>query len=125
MKIKYLLLFALVLSIASCKKSTFNLTERTELKDQALVKIGLFSMYTITTPVLIYNNGERISSAIASPYPFPGGGFNTGGNSNGDYFSIKPGDNKFELYTTNTGTINLISKLLETMQNVDANKKYT
>lgn len=125
MKIKYLVFFAVIISLSSCKKNTFNLTERAELNDQALVKIGLFNMYTVSTPVLIYNNGQRISSAIASPYPFPGGGFNTGGNSNGDYFATRPGDNRLELYTTNTGTINLISKLLETTQNLEANKKYT
>lgn len=123
MKIKYLLLCAIVL--AACKKNTFKATEREGVETKALVKIGLFNMYTLATPVLIYNNGERISSAITSPYPFPGGGFNTGGNSNGDYFAVTPGDNKFELYTTNTGTTNLISKLLETVQNVEANKRYT
>ena len=108
-----------------CTKNTFNVTEREGVETKALVKIGLFNMYAVNTPVLIYNNGQRISSAITSPYPFPGGGFNTGGNSNGDYFAVNPGDNKFELFTTNAGTINLISKLLETVQNVEANKRYT
>ena len=125
MKINYLILLSIIILAGGCKKNSFNVTERQGVETKALVKIGLFNMYTVATPVLIYNNGERISSAITSPYPFPGGGFNTGGNSNGDYFAVNPGDNKFEIFTTNTGTINLITKLLETVQNVEANKRYT
>ena len=125
MKRNYLYFFALLLTLGACKKNTYNITDRQGVEEKALVKIGLFNMTIATTNVLIYNNGVRISGAIASPYPYPGGGFNTSGNSNGDYFAATPGDNKFELFTTNFGTTNLISKIFETTQKLEAKKRYT
>jgi hypothetical protein len=126
MKRNYLyliLIFAVV--FAACKKNTFFITDKQPVDGKALVKVGIFNMTTVATPLLIYNNDVKISGAITSPYPFPGGGFNTGGNSNGDYFAVDPGANKFTLYTVNQGTLNLVSKFFETTQNLEANKKYT
>ncbi|RZK45642.1 MAG: hypothetical protein EOO94_04030 [Pedobacter sp.] len=125
MKQKYLYLFALVALLAACEKNTYNITDRQGVNGKTQVKIGLFNMTSVATNLLIYNNGERISGAIAAPYPFPGGGFNTGGNSNGDYFALNAGVNKFEFYTTNPGTANIISKFFETTQTLDADKRYT
>lgn len=125
MKRNCLFLFACILSICACEKNSFNITERLGVDGKALVKIGLFNMTSASTNLLIFNNGERISGPVASPYPYPGGGFNTGGNSNGDYFAVKPGANKFELFTTNPGTANVIAKFFETSQTLEANKKYT
>ena len=126
MKRNYLYLFAfLLIVVAACKKNTYNLTDRQGVDGKALVKLGLFNMTTVATNVLIYNNGERISGAIASPYPYPGGGYNTGGSSNGDYFAVTPGENHFELYTTNPNTANLITKIFETSQSVEANNRFT
>ena len=125
MKRNYLYLFAILILFGACKKNSFKVTDKEPVDGTALVKIGLFNMTAAALPLLIYNNGERISGAITSPYPYPGGGFNTGGSSNGDYFALKPGANKFELYTTNAGTSNIISKFFETTQTLEANKKYT
>lgn len=125
MKINYLYLFAAILLFTACKKNAYNITDRQTVDGKSLVKIGLFNMTIATTNLLIYNNGDRISGAVASPYPYPGGGFNTSGNSNGDYFAVNPGNNKFELFTTNPGTANIITKFFETTQNLEANKKYT
>lgn len=115
----------MMIFLSSCKKNGYSITDRSDIEGKSLVKLGLFSMRPVATNILIYNNGERISAPIAAPYPYPGGGFNTGGNSNGDYFALEPGENKFELFTTNTGTANLIAKLFETSQTLEANKRYT
>ena len=129
MKRKYVFLFiSVLLTMAACKKNTFNVTDPQGVDGKALVKIGLFNMTAVSTPLLIFANGQRISGAVASPYPYPGGGFNTPSlnpTNNGDYFALTPGDNKFEFYTTNFGTANIISKFFETTQNFEANKKYT
>ena len=127
MKSKFIYLFmVLLIMVAACKKNTFNVTDPQSVDGKALVKIGLFNMTTTSTPLLIFANGQRISGALSSPNAFPGGGFNAPSQvSNGDYFAVAPGDNKLEFYTTNFGTANIISKIFETTQNLEANKKYT
>lgn len=125
MKSKYLVLIAAVLLFNSCKKNGFKVTDQVGTEGKALVKLGLFHMTTLATPLVVYNNGNRMSGAIASPYPFPGGGYNTGGGTGGDYLTLEPGVNKFELFTVFTGTLNNSSKFFETTQTVEANKKYT
>ncbi len=121
----YLYFLALLIVIAGCKKNSYKITDQQNTEGKALVKIGLFNMFTVATPMVIYNNGQKISGAISSAYPFPGGGYNTQGSSNGDYFALTPGANTFELYVVNNGTLNVISKFLETTQNLEPNKKYT
>ncbi len=125
MKKNYLYFFASLLLLAGCEKNTFNITDRQGIEGKSMVKIGLFSMTPVAQNVLIYNNGVRISGVLAAPYPYPGGGFNTGGNSNGDYFAATPGPNKFELYTTNPGTANIITKVFETTQTLEVNNRQT
>ena len=125
MKKNALYFFASLLLLAGCEKNTYNITDRQGVEGKSLVKIGLFSMTTVATNVLIHNNGVRISGVLAAPYPYPGGGFNTGGNSNGDYFAVNPGSNKFELFTTNPGTANTIAKVFETTQSLEVNKRQT
>lgn len=125
MKKYYVYLFALLLMTAACEKNEYQITDRQGVEGKSLVKLGMFNMTAVSTNLLIYNNGERISGAIAAPYPYPGGGYNTGGSSNGDYFAMNPGANKFEFYTTNPGTANIITKVFETTQTFDADKRYT
>lgn len=118
-------ILAIIILLGSCEKNTFRATERTGIEGKSLLKVGLFTMNTVPVSQLIYLNGARSSSLIASPYPYPGGGFNTGGGSGGDYFSLNPGVNTIELYTTNPGTANTISKIFETSQTLEVNQKYT
>jgi hypothetical protein len=117
-----------MLLLSACKKNTFGTTKQESTENKALVKLALFNAPTVAPTLLVYNNGERISGALPltpNGYPFPGGGFNTAGSSNGDYLALNPGSNKFEFYTTNPGTANIITKFFETTQTFDANKKYT
>lgn len=125
MKKYCLYFFAAVLMLTSCKKNSFNVTDRNGVEGKALVKLGIFNMTIASTNILIFNNGQRISGVLAAPYPYPGGGFNTGGSSNGDYFAATPGANNYQYWTTNPGTGNIISKFFETTQTLETNKKYT
>jgi hypothetical protein len=123
--IYYFIIFIFFGSIIGCEKNGFKTTDQQSTDGKTLVKIGLFHMTTVATPLVIVNNGQRLSSAISSPFPFPGGGYNTGGSSNGDYLALTPGSNKFELYTVVPGTLNFLSKFFETTQTLEAGKKYT
>ncbi len=71
---------------------------------QAKVKINYSSAYAANPTVQLKINDQRVSSNIQYAYPFPGGGLNTQGGSQPDYFSMKPGDNKFSLSIPKVGT---------------------
>ncbi|MCH5683436.1 hypothetical protein LWM68_03570 [Niabella sp. W65] len=60
------------------QKNTFSTTDRFSPDGKALIKFGLFSMYPASTPLTIYQNDVKFSASVASPYGYPGGGFNTG-----------------------------------------------
>ncbi|MGN7783286.1 DUF4397 domain-containing protein [Niabella sp. 22666] len=114
-----------LIQISGCKKNTYSETERTSPDGKALIKFGLFSMYPASTPLTIYRNDIKLSAAIASPYGYPGGGFNTGGNSYADYLAIDPGSIKFDIATVYPN-INFIQRqIFDTTYNLGADKKYT
>lgn len=126
MRKKHLYLFAILLIAFSCKKNTFRVADRSGSEGKALVKIGLFSMTASPRTLLIFNNGVRVSGPITTPTAYPGSGLNSSGpTATGDYFAVTPGANKYEMYTTNPGTANVVQKVMETTQTLDANKKYT
>jgi hypothetical protein len=125
MKKNALYFFAALLFLAGCEKNSYNITDRQGIEGKSMVKVGLFSMTPVANNVLIYVNGERISGVLAAPYPYPGGGFNTGGSSNGDYFALNPGPNRFQLYTTNPGTANTIAKIFDTTLTLAVNNRQT
>lgn len=119
------MLAAGVITLSACEKNTFRTTERSFEEGKAQIKLGLFNAPTAATSVLAYLNGDRVSSALLLPYPFPGGGFNTGGSSNGDYLAVDAGANKLQLYTTNPGTANIVKEFMTANLTFEANKKYT
>ncbi len=126
MKNNYLYLFAIILVLGSCEKNTYRVSDRTGIEGKALIKVGLFNMTQTARSLLIYNNGVLVSGPVTPPYPYPGSGLNTNGSTaTGDYFAVNPGANKYEAFTFNPGTSNTISKVLETTQTLEANKKYT
>jgi len=115
----------LCLAFAGCKKNTFSTTERTSPEGKALVKFGLFSMYPTSTSLRIFQNNIKLSSSIASPYGFPGGGFNTGGNSYADYLAIDPGSVRFDIATVYPNVNYILSNVYNTTYDLSGNKKYT
>lgn len=114
-----------LVQISACKKNTYTETERTSPDGKALIKFGLFSMYTVSTPLTIYRNDIKLSAAIASPYGYPGGGFNTGGNSYADYLGIDPGSIKFDIASVYPNTNYVQRQIFDTTYSLAADKKYT
>lgn len=119
------IVLATVAAMSGCKKNSFASSQREYPAGKSFLKLGLFQANTVIPNLLIYINGERVSGPIAPPYPYPGGGFNTGGLSNGDYFEVPAGSTKIELYIPNPGTAIPASKYFETTQTLEADKKTT
>ena len=115
----------ILLTMYSCEKNTFAVSERTKPSGVALVKIGYFSATNVNTPVLGYINNVRVTNVLAQPISFPGGGLNMGGSSNADYLQVSPGSNIFDFYVPVPGTAVPTSKYFSTTQTFDADKKYT
>jgi hypothetical protein len=121
-------IFAAILVVAfaaGCKKNSFFVTERTLPEGNALVKIALFSTSISTVNVLISVNGDRVSN----PQPnfnaaFPGGGFNTNGNTYSDFLIVTPGQMTVSLDVPNIGTPVVNYNYYEGSAAVEANKRY-
>ncbi|MBK7433865.1 MAG: DUF4397 domain-containing protein [Chitinophagaceae bacterium] len=111
--------------VLGCKKNSFKVTERTNSEGSAQVKLGYFSAYSVLPNTILYINDKPVSNTLVAPIGFPGGGFNTGGSSNGDYLWVTPGSNKIQGFTPIPGTGNLMTKLFEFTQTFDANSSYT
>lgn len=96
-------LIAVVLT--ACKKNSFYVTDRTDPAGMARVKMALFSTTATTTNVLISLNNERVSNIQPNfNAAYPGGGFNTNGNTYSDFLVVAPGEAKIDLDVPNTGT---------------------
>lgn len=127
---KYKILFSLTIISAGlvfwgCKKNSFFVTERTTSAGSAQVKLGYFSAYTVLPNTILYINDQPVSNTLTAPIGFPGGGFNTGGSSNGDYLWVTPGTVKIQGYTPIPGTGNLMTKLFEFTETFSADNAYT
>ena len=94
----------LVVAWVACEKNTYNVTERTEVTDLALIKIGYFAPSITHQPVQAKFNGVRVSPTMAYNTPFPGGGLNTGGSNNSDYLTLAPGNSTVQLSVAKVGT---------------------
>ncbi len=117
--------FLTALVFSGCKKNSFFLTERTSSAGSAQVKLGYFSAYTASTNTILYINDKPVSNTLTAPVGFPGGGFNTGGSSNGDYLYVSPGVTKIQGFTPVPATGNIRSKLFEFTETFEADKFYT
>lgn len=98
---------ALMLAVTwwvACKKNTYNVTERTEVVGQALVKLGYFVPAITNQPVQAKINGVRVSPTLPYNTPFPGGGLNTGGSNNSDFLVLPPGTANLQLSVPKVGS---------------------
>lgn len=92
----YLKIFSGLLTLScvitlGCKKNEFRSNEYDTPNGKAFVKIGYFCPDSVAKSVQIYINNERVSSTISTNHtPFPGGGYNTGGNSDNGYLAVTP-----------------------------------
>lgn len=114
-----------ILVLAGCKKNSYKITDRTSSDGSAQVKLGYFSAYSTQPSTILYVNDKAVSNTLTAPIGFPGGGFNMGGSSNGDYLWVSPGSVKIQGFTPIPGTGNPMTKLFEFTENFEANKFYT
>lgn len=125
---KQILVIALAaLGFAACKKNSLSNTDRTSPAGRAQLKLVLCNMTNPASVLVADIDGKRYTPtlAVTLPYPYPGGGYNTGGGSTGDYFVLDPGKHKVEYFVPVTGTPNVSSKFMEFSVDVAADKKYS
>jgi hypothetical protein len=108
-----------------CEKNSYQVTERISSEGSAQVKLGYFSAYTVLPNTILYINDKAVSNTLTAPVAFPGGGFNTGGSSNGDYLWVTPGATKIQGFIPIPATGNLMTKLFEFTQTFDVNNFYS
>ena len=118
-------LIAVCLVMVSCKKNSYKITNRTSSDGSAQVKLGYFSAYSVLPNTILYINDKPVSNTLTAPIGYPGGGFNTGGSSNGDYLWVSPGSVKIQGFTPIPGTGNPMTKLFEFTETFDVNRFYT
>lgn len=94
--------------------------------DDAIVKINYASLYADNRYVFIKFNGKRVTPLIRGRQPFPGGGYNTGGDVRADFLSISPGDVRVDVTLPHKLDDGLDSTILYTTNvKLEAGKRYT
>lgn len=124
---KFPFIISSLLSIAlfsSCKKEFKPVAEYDVPENsQAKLKINFASVYRANPNVQIKVNDVRVSNLLTARTPFPGGGFNTGGDNRPDYLALNPGSSKIGISipkaNTNVDSVNVFSTNLDL-----ANGKY-
>jgi hypothetical protein len=103
---KYIFITIALFILIACDKIKLAEKEETSPEGTAYVKAGYFSQYVSANNVGVQMkfDGERVSNLFTSPTPYPGGGFNTGGNSFADYLSIAPGSRNLIISIPKAGT---------------------
>ncbi|MGJ7032364.1 DUF4397 domain-containing protein [Niabella hirudinis] len=84
---------AFLLIVSNCKKNVIDYGDTIKYSNEyALLKVNYASIYQDNRSAILKVNGERVSSKITGRTPYPGGGYNTGGNSSPDFLMVKPGN---------------------------------
>ncbi len=116
----------LVTLFMGCGKNEINYGDFTVLSgNQALLKVNYNIAYTANPGVQIKVNGQRVSTVIQTRYPYPGGGYNTLGDSRPDYLAVNPGDLSVSITIPKKGTNVDSVELFKTTMAVEAGKNYT
>ena len=125
-KLNYIFtIFALGMLFTACKKNSFSVKENTFIDGQASLKVNFFSATQAKPAYQIKIYGNRVSSNLTYPTPFPGGGLNTGGGSYADYFAVAPGSRKVDISIPNVGTNTDSILLASATVDLAANKVYS
>lgn len=78
------------ISLMSCEKNIQRELDLVSTDGKAYIKINYAMAFTVNSNAQLKINGNRVSTTLTFPYPFPGGGLNTGGSSNPDYLALDP-----------------------------------
>lgn len=88
-----------------CKKEYKSVAEYLQPTDNdAKLKINYTSIYQRNPSVQLSVNGARVSTLITARTPFPGGGYNTGGDNRPDYLRVNPGQTAVAVSIPKAGT---------------------
>jgi len=116
----------LIITVIACDKNEINYGEFDKLTDnQSLIKFNFNAAYRANPSYQIKINGSRVSQLITARYPFPGGGYNTGGDSRPDFLAVNPGNVEVSFTIPKKGTNIDSVELFKTTVAAVAGKKYT
>lgn len=113
--------------MVACKKSIQDFGQVEFLgSSDVIVKINMASIYPDDRYMYVKFDGQRVTSLIRGREPFPGGGYNTRGDSRPDFLKYKAGNIKVQVglpYRIDDGRDSIV--LYETQVNFEAGKRYT
>jgi hypothetical protein len=92
---------------------------------KSFLKINYVSAYAANPGVILSLNNARVSNTITARTPFPGGGYNTGGGSQGDYLGVAAGHNSLAVTIPNKSFYADSVVLFTTSLNLNPEKYYT
>lgn len=119
-----ILLFS-ILMIGCDKEADWRAESQAVPAGKTLLKINYASAYNTNPSVILSLNDARVSNPITARTPFPGGGYNTGGGSQGDYLAVPAGSNKLAISIPNKSFHADSIVLFTTTMNLDPDKYYT
>lgn len=118
---------ALIAVVIGCGKAVIHYGDITLLDaSQATIKINNESMYSNNRSVFYKINDQRVSGLFTARSPFPGGGYNTGGNNTADVLQVPSGAVQFSMvlpHKVDNGTDSLV--LYSTTLQLEGSTNYT
>lgn len=127
-KLSYIYIFPVlaIILLAGCQKNEINYGDFSKLSsNQSLLKVNYNIAYLSNPGVQIKINGARVSTLINTRYPYPGGGYNTLGDSRPDYMAVSPGNLLVSIVIPKKGTNIDSVELYKTNLSAEAGKNYT
>jgi hypothetical protein len=117
---------ALIIIIAGCEKKSERVVDfAPPASSQAFLKVNYASAYRNNPSVQLKINDVRVSNPFTYAYPFPGGGLNTGGSSEDNYFAVEPGAVKISISIPKVGSNTDSVAIFSATPNLEAQKYYT
>src|SRR5215213_7704294 len=116
----------ILLTFQFCKKNEITYGDFSIVTpEQGLLKINYASSYTANPGIHLEVNNKRVSNIITGRTPFPGGGYNTLGDSRPDYLAVSPGNTSITVAVPNKGTNTDSVVLFTGTTTIEAGKNYT
>jgi hypothetical protein len=118
--------FLLLVLFTGCEKNEIVYSDyKLVSPNDAFLKINFNIAYYNNPSFFIKVNGARVSPLINTRYPFPGGGYNTLGDSRADYLKVSPGDLQLSVVLPKKGTAVDSLEIFKTSINLASGKNYT